>query len=52
MKKYEECACCGYIYTSENEEPDYVSDDNNGENAPTDWTCPICGLVHSNKKVD
>lgn len=52
MKRYEECSCCGYIYTSENEEPDYVSEYKNpAENASTDWECPICGQKHEPQEV-
>jgi|AGTN01.2.fsa_nt_gi Rubredoxin. len=47
MKRFEVCSCCGYIYTSENEEPDTLSEyDNPEENASTDWECPICGQYH------
>ncbi|MCL0032472.1 rubredoxin [Peptococcaceae bacterium] len=44
MKKYR-CTACGYIYDSENGDPDNGIDPGTPfEELPDDWVCPICGV--------
>ena len=43
MDKYV-CSVCGYVYDPEDGDPDNgVETGTSFENAPDDWTCPVCG---------
>lgn len=50
MKNTDECPNCGYIFTSEDEEPDYISEVEGGgyeaaKKPPikSAQVCPVCG---------
>ncbi|MCL4377966.1 MAG: rubredoxin [Actinobacteria bacterium] len=45
MDKWE-CLVCGYIYNSEEGDPDDgVKPGTRFEDLPEDWTCPQCGAL-------
>jgi rubredoxin len=38
------CTVCGYVYDSENGDPDGgIAPGTPFENIPDDWVCPVCG---------
>lgn len=49
MKKLDECGNCGYVFTAEDEEPDYISEIGGAYEAPVTpvkkaaRVCPVCG---------
>jgi hypothetical protein len=50
MKKLDECSNCGYVFTSEDEEPDYISEIGDNERDVSEKpvkkeaaVCPVCG---------
>lgn len=43
MRKYE-CQVCGYIYDSDQGDPDGGIEPGTAfEDIPDDWVCPVCG---------
>jgi hypothetical protein len=56
MKKTDECPNCGYVFTAEDEEPDYISEIGGAyeTEAPlkkTGGICPVCGEKRGHKTV-
>ena len=47
MAKWE-CTVCGYVYDSEEGDPDSGIDPGTAfEEIPDDWVCPVCGADKS-----